>query len=136
MCLAQGYNALTMVRLEQADLMSRVKHSITEPLRSSLKRDIYKNRTCVYIATAACVMVCETISAYQLTDSRPLSMWSLIIFYELIFCGNLTYRWRLFGRVLGLHVQGSILLYSRAAFRLHGLIRLCISDSRLYKNCI
>ena len=31
--------------------------------------------------------------------SRPLSKWSLIILYELIFYGNLTYRWRLFLRV-------------------------------------
>ena len=30
--------------------------------------------------------------------SKPLSKWPLIILYELIFFGNLTYRWRLFPR--------------------------------------
>ena len=34
MCLAQGHNAVTPVRLEQAAPQSRVKHFITEPLRS------------------------------------------------------------------------------------------------------
>ena len=36
MCLAQGHNAVTPVRLEPAALRSRVKHSTTEPLRSLL----------------------------------------------------------------------------------------------------
>ena len=34
MCLAQGHNAVTLVRLENAAPLSRVKHSTTEPLRS------------------------------------------------------------------------------------------------------
>ena len=34
MCLAQGHNAVTSVRLKQAAPRSRVKHSTTEPLRS------------------------------------------------------------------------------------------------------
>ena len=34
MCLAQGHNAVTPVRLEPTALRSRVKHSTTEPLRS------------------------------------------------------------------------------------------------------
>ena len=34
MCLAQGHNAVTPVRLEPAATLSRVKHSTTEPLRS------------------------------------------------------------------------------------------------------
>ena len=34
MCLAQGHNAVTPVRLEPAASRSRVKHSTTEPLRS------------------------------------------------------------------------------------------------------
>ena len=34
MCLAQGHNAVTPVRLEPAAPRSRVKHSTTEPLRS------------------------------------------------------------------------------------------------------
>ena len=34
MCLAQGHNARTLVRLEPAAHLSRVKHSTTEPLRS------------------------------------------------------------------------------------------------------
>ena len=34
MCLAQGHNAVTPVRLKPASPRSRVKHSTTEPLRS------------------------------------------------------------------------------------------------------
>ena len=34
MCLAQGQNAVTPVRLEPAAPQSRVKHSFTEPLHS------------------------------------------------------------------------------------------------------
>ena len=34
MCLAQGHNAVTLVRLKPAASWSRVKHSTTEPLRS------------------------------------------------------------------------------------------------------
>ena len=34
MCLAQGHNAVTPVRLEPAAPQSRVKHSTTKPLRS------------------------------------------------------------------------------------------------------
>ena len=36
MCLAQGHNAVTPVRLESAAPRSRVKHYTTEPLRSLL----------------------------------------------------------------------------------------------------
>ena len=66
-----------------------LKHSITEPLCSYLKRDNYKNRTCVYcytqVATAACVMLTIwnliSISINKLLEihSRPLSNWPLII---------------------------------------------------------
>ena len=35
MCLAQGHNAVTPVRLKPADPRSLVKHSTTEPLLSS-----------------------------------------------------------------------------------------------------
>ena len=35
MCLAQGHNAVTSLRLEPAAPRSRVKHSTTEPLRST-----------------------------------------------------------------------------------------------------
>ena len=34
MCLAQGHNAMTPLRLEPAALQSRVEHSTTEPLPS------------------------------------------------------------------------------------------------------
>ena len=34
MCLAQGHNTVTPVRLEPGTSRSRVKHSSTEPLRS------------------------------------------------------------------------------------------------------
>ena len=34
MCLAQGHNTVTPVRLEPVALQTRVKHSTTEPLRS------------------------------------------------------------------------------------------------------
>ena len=40
MCLAQGHNALMLVRLEPVALKSRVKHSTTEPLRSPLNLDL------------------------------------------------------------------------------------------------
>ena len=36
MCLAQGHNAATLVRLEHKTPRSRVKHSTTEQLRSHL----------------------------------------------------------------------------------------------------
>ena len=36
MCLAQGHNTVTPVRLKHAAPQSRVKHSTTEPLRSHL----------------------------------------------------------------------------------------------------
>ena len=36
MCLAQGHNAVTPVRLEPTAPRSQVKHSTTEPLRSHL----------------------------------------------------------------------------------------------------
>ena len=39
MCLAQGHNAVTPVRLEPTALRSRVKHSTTEPL-GSLKEGV------------------------------------------------------------------------------------------------
>ena len=50
MCLAQGPHAVTPVRLEPAALQSRVKHSITEPLRSLLLvllfvQEIFKNKS-------------------------------------------------------------------------------------------
>ena len=38
MCLAQGHNAVTPVRLEPANPLLRVKHSTTEPLRSLSNR--------------------------------------------------------------------------------------------------
>ena len=34
MCLAQGHNTVTLVRLEPAAPQSQVKHTTTEPLRS------------------------------------------------------------------------------------------------------
>ena len=34
MCLAQGHNAVMLLKLESAAPQSRVKHSTTEPLRS------------------------------------------------------------------------------------------------------
>ena len=36
MCLAQGHNAVMIVKLKPATPQSRVKHSTTEPLLSSL----------------------------------------------------------------------------------------------------
>ena len=38
MCLAQGHNAVTPVRLEPAAPRSRVKHSTTEPLGSHMSQ--------------------------------------------------------------------------------------------------
>ena len=48
MCLAQGHNAVTPIRLEPAALRSRVKYSTTEPLRSlqkGLNKTKLKNQT-------------------------------------------------------------------------------------------
>ena len=42
MCLAQGHNAVTPVRLKPAALRSRVRHSTTEPVRS-----LYHSITCL-----------------------------------------------------------------------------------------
>ena len=47
MCLAQGHNAVTLVRLEPAAPRSRVKHSTNEPLRSQHIR--YANALCMYV---------------------------------------------------------------------------------------
>ena len=48
MCLAQGHNAESLVRLELATLQSRVKHPTTEPLGSLLDSDgkLNKNLLC------------------------------------------------------------------------------------------
>ena len=40
MCLAQGHNAVVLVRLEPATPRSQVKHSTTEPLRSQSQVDL------------------------------------------------------------------------------------------------
>ena len=42
MCLAQGHNAVTQVRLEPTASQSRVKHSTTEPLRSLFLKDFFE----------------------------------------------------------------------------------------------
>ena len=41
MCLAQGHDAVTPVRLEPAARRPRVKHSTTEPLRSHVFDEKY-----------------------------------------------------------------------------------------------
>ena len=57
MCLAQGHNAVTPVRLEPAALRSRVKHSTTEPLRLSVRTNVY-----------LCVIVCPSVCLCSLSD--------------------------------------------------------------------
>ena len=47
MCLAQGHNAVTPMRLEPATPWSRVKHSTTEPLHSLT---IIGNRICLFLS--------------------------------------------------------------------------------------
>ena len=54
MCLAQGHNAVTPVRLEPAAPRSRVKLSTTEPLRSLLY-NLNENET-YYPKTLKCEM--------------------------------------------------------------------------------
>ena len=44
MCLAQGYNPVTPVRLIPAAPWSRVKHSTNEPLRSHIKLKINSDK--------------------------------------------------------------------------------------------
>ena len=47
MCLAQGHNAMMLVRLEPAAPQSRVKHSTTEPLRSLYIRFIKQIKSAI-----------------------------------------------------------------------------------------
>ena len=49
MCLAQGHNAVTPVRLEPAALRSRVKHSTTEPLRSHSHIEMSNRKSAHYL---------------------------------------------------------------------------------------
>ena len=48
MCLAQGHNTVTPVRLEPAAPQSRVKHSTTESLRSPESAHVLKEKTYQY----------------------------------------------------------------------------------------
>ena len=49
LCLAQGHNAVTLVRLKPAVPWSQVKHSTTEPLRS-LKETVSQH--IIYLGTS------------------------------------------------------------------------------------
>ena len=60
MRLAQGYNAVTPVRLEPAASRSRVKHFTTEPVRSQCVCVCVCVRACV----RACVCVCVSVQAH------------------------------------------------------------------------
>ena len=56
MCLAQGHNTVTPVRLEPAASRSRVKHSTTEPCAPALKAESTTLNQCVpkYIGSTMC----------------------------------------------------------------------------------
>ena len=55
MCLAQGHNAVTLVRLEPAAFRSRVKHSTPEPLRSLSGRMCICQERQLCVKTSNCV---------------------------------------------------------------------------------
>ena len=62
MCLAQGHNAVTPVRLEPSAPRSRVKHSTTEPLRSLVYDMHLQENTLNYLKIGA--KVTQTVAQY------------------------------------------------------------------------
>ena len=68
MCLAQGHNTVTPVRLEPAATWSRVKHPTTEPLRSlhdvetysTVQKFVYRNRYIHNKDVCPCIAYCLT----------------------------------------------------------------------------
>ena len=50
-CLAQGHNAVTPVKLEPAAPRFRVKHSTTEPLCSLASHEIAENSLAAHVVT-------------------------------------------------------------------------------------
>ena len=59
MCLAQGHNAVTPVRLESAAPLSRVKHSTTEPLRSLRKKVSVRKLTGIFYSALVSINLQE-----------------------------------------------------------------------------
>ena len=77
MCLAQGHNAVTQVRLEPTVLQSQVKHSTTEPLRSGMQHHTpYIHMSQVRGRSWRNLAVCDHRTGPTLL-SNPSSMFSL-----------------------------------------------------------
>ena len=70
MCLAQGHNAVTPVRLEPAAARSQVKHYKTDQLRSLNQRCIDVGSVCVGVCGGggggggACMRVCVYVYVF------------------------------------------------------------------------
>ena len=83
MCLAQGHNTVTPVRLEPAAPRSRFKHSTTEPLRSLIYRAW--SEYSIYIWTRENfdkAQICSNYMIYTAPNNYQVSKWCtwLIVF--------------------------------------------------------
>ena len=94
MCLAQGHNAVTPVRLEPAALRSRVKHSTTEPLRSLLSMNRYFTLHW-YLSSFIMNLVSIDHARIQKVLSEGVQLWMFLLllifvvfvcFYVVVFC--------------------------------------------------
>ena len=54
MCLFHGHKTVTLVRLEPTILLSRVKHSTTEPLCSTFCKTVLLRREVVWVLLFMC----------------------------------------------------------------------------------
>ena len=76
MCLAQGHNAVTPVRLEPAAARSQVKHSKTDQLRSLNQRCIDVGLVCVCgWGVRACVCACMCMYVCFTFDDVRMLVW-------------------------------------------------------------
>ena len=80
MCLAQGHNVVTPVRLKPAALQSRVKHSTTGPLRS---RTSFVDHLC-YLCLVLFMLLHLFIAALWSPAAKGLT--SCLFFMMLCFC--------------------------------------------------
>ena len=81
MCLAQGYNTVTLVRLKPATSQSQVKHSTTEPLRSQLL--LYISQTFAKLLHLTLRLLLKHASAHVVGCSRQLYAYAHVMNYIL-----------------------------------------------------
>ena len=83
MCLPQGHNAVTPVRLEPAALRSRVKHSTTEPLRSHVSKMHYNRTILFFFETGIKITVNVLLQFEEVNDTciSPIT-WIISYFYD------------------------------------------------------